>query len=956
MPLFKKQGVPSESPRVQPSVMINRDDSDFSLYQTISNSSVADYSQGVPGRGRTSSMSHKLKNLFVSHDPPTHKPERTASVPHSRKASSPPMSTTSSTNSPSLEAVNEHKSLSNTDLVESLNRLKMMPPLAENDLDEAVESSERHARQSTPPIPNSASIGSSTSSVLSQPARVRSVKNIPKFIGSNLSEESLSPPLSRSNSANSRQRSSSISVANSESSFHHNYSALKQTQSGSYSQIHLQTQRENLVKLKNGRLKISPDGSMHEHDYTKYKTHISKNTKTWWGWTKKREPEDDEFVSIENSVSLLPDSYSIQLMELKSDPKNYRWNYDDSDEESGSDSDSDSDEDDDDFDDDADDELIEPIIGKDQLTLMNMMMDKMERPEKFKEKLKTVGSKKMSLSAKYGHIGGVVGRGSFGTVCISAVTDPSGKKNKALFAIKQLKKRTGESLHHFSNRVTSEFMISSSLTHQAVINVYDLMVDPTTMTYSQVMEFIPCGDLFALIAMTNGLEVTECDCFFKQILNAITYLHSVGISHNDLKVENLLLTRRGQLKIIDFGTSAVFKTAWEDKVQYSKGACGSERYVSPEQFVPEGTYDPRLADIWSLGIIYLVMLYGNYAWQAAKPVDEGYEHFLSTRAIYDYTARSRTAHKQFKIVRKGSYNQIESISSGHNASSRRYVLYNILNPDPKYRMRSYQIWQSDWVKGVRVCDAGRGLISQEEYYDMALKTWQEEQHLRKSPEEVLWELLHVVLQVTLGGQELHVSTIVLDLVVLSLGSVLSSVKRSETPLLRDDDLLLTWELVSGSSQTLNDNILVGVLGSDREQNLSDINTGSQTVWLTPGTSHTLLQSIGTGTRQHLVDSQNVVRVHSHSHVERISTRHLGDVLVCANSGSFQSLGGQLLQLVRNKVDTEWEVIDISLLSSKVKDSDLGVWDTSVVSRLWERLVLTVSVTSSWSSSHSERLV
>lgn len=216
---------------------------------------------------------------------------------------------------------------------------------------------------------------------------------------------------------------------------------------------------------------------------------------------------------------------------------------------------------------------------------------------------------------------------------------------------------------------------------------------------------------------------------------------------------------------------------------------------------------------------------------------------------------------------------------------------------------------------------------------------------------VVRELGQVLLQVTLLRQELNVSTVVLDLTVSLLGNVFFSVERSETPLLRDDDLLLTWELVSGSSQTLNNNVLVGVLGSGRHENLTNGDSGSQTVRLTPGTSHTLLQSISTGTRQHLVDSQNVEWVDSHSQVERISTRHLGDVLVGTDTSGFQSLRGQLFNLVGHQVDTQWEVIDRGLLSTQVVDSDLRVWDSSVVSRLWVRLVLTVSVASSWSSSH-----
>ncbi|GMF61304.1 unnamed protein product [[Candida] boidinii] len=462
----------------------------------------------------------------------------------------------------------------------------------------------------------------------------------------NRSRSRATSPDSRSRST-SRSRRATVSIANIDQYTTHPsnasslYSGLKHTTSvsGATPSNNWTSKVNNNrgVIVLHGRLLVFPDGKTHEHDYIRYKTTPAKNKQSgsFWGWMGKKDSELAKDDDLEKSISLLPDNYSLQLMELKSKPENYRWNYDDdadddddgersstssnssisylsngekkpkkNDADAGSSTSSLSeDEDDGEFDDEADDALIEPIIDKDQLNLINLMMDKIEHPEKYKEKM--AKSSKQYLRQKYGHIEGVVGRGSYGTVRIAIRNSSTKKMPQQVFAIKILRQRSNESLHHFGNRVTSEFMISSSLTHQAIINVFDLMVDPINMVYSQIMEYIPCGDLFALIYSTSGLEVIECDCFFKQILNAVTYLHSVGISHNDLKVENLLLTKTGQLKIIDFGTSAVFQTAWEDKVQLSSGTCGSERYVSPEQYIPHEKYDPRLADIWSLGIIYL---------------------------------------------------------------------------------------------------------------------------------------------------------------------------------------------------------------------------------------------------------------------------------------------------------------------------------------------------------------
>ena len=139
------------------------------------------------------------------------------------------------------------------------------------------------------------------------------------------------------------------------------------------------------------------------------------------------------------------------------------------------------------------------------------------------------------------------------------------------------------------------------------------------------------------------------------------------------------------------------------------------------------------------------------------------------------------------------------------------------------------------------------------------------------------------------GKELDVSTILLDLTSLTLGDVVLSVEVSETPLLRDNDLLLTRELVTRSSESLDDNVLVVISGTDRDKNLANVDTGGKTLGLTPGTSHTLLQSIGTSTRQHLVDTENVERMNTDSHVEGLTARDLGNVLVGADTSGLKSL-------------------------------------------------------------------
>jgi hypothetical protein len=117
--------------------------------------------------------------------------------------------------------------------------------------------------------------------------------------------------------------------------------------------------------------------------------------------------------------------------------------------------------------------------------------------------------------------------------------------------------------------------------------------------------------------------------------------------------------------------------------------------------------------------------------------------------------------------------------------------------------------------------------------------------------------------------------------------------------------------------------LTGVTAAQRQENLANVDTGDSAVGLTPGTTHTSLQSIGTSARQHLVDTDDVVRVGTDTEMEGVlATTSLDHVLVGANTGGFKSLGTQLLVLVGDEVNAEGELIDTSTLAAKIEDSNL----------------------------------
>ena len=96
-------------------------------------------------------------------------------------------------------------------------------------------------------------------------------------------------------------------------------------------------------------------------------------------------------------------------------------------------------------------------------------------------------------------------------------------------------------------------------------------------------------------------------------------------------------------------------------------------------------------------------------------------------------------------------------------------------------------------------------------------------------------------------------------------------------------------LVLATPQSLKSGGTVRVTGSDGHEDLTDVDTGDETVGLSESTTHTGLQPIGTSARQHLVDTDDVVGVDTDSEMETFLSGNLDKVLVGANTGSFESL-------------------------------------------------------------------
>lgn len=281
-----------------------------------------------------------------------------------------------------------------------------------------------------------------------------------------------------------------------------------------------------------------------------------------------------------------------------------------------------------------------------ELSLMTSWVDQINKE---KEGLASAAEKKggpnstATLVEKYGKCQEIVGRGAFGIVRISHKRTENGS-GEQLYAVKEFRRRPEENEKKYSKRLTSEFCISSSLRHPNVIHTLDLLQD-SKGDYCEVMEFCAGGDLYTLVLAAGKLEVAEADCFFKQMMRGVEYMHEMGVAHRDLKPENLLLTTHGSLKITDFGNGECFRMAWESDAHMVTGLCGSAPYIAPEEYIDK-EFDARAVDVWATGVIYMAMRTGRHLWRVAKKdEDEFYERYLEGRRDEEGYAPIESLHR-----------------------------------------------------------------------------------------------------------------------------------------------------------------------------------------------------------------------------------------------------------------------------------------------------------------------
>jgi serine/threonine protein kinase len=216
-------------------------------------------------------------------------------------------------------------------------------------------------------------------------------------------------------------------------------------------------------------------------------------------------------------------------------------------------------------------------------------------------------------------------------------------------------------------RFLAEARSLAQMSHPNIIKVTDLIDAGDIVAF--VMEYIEGQTLEAYLSKKGGLARAEIEGFFNQMILAVEYVHEQGLIHRDIKPSNFMVSKNGQIKLLDFG---IAKNTNEGAVDYTKTGLmqqmGTPLYMSPEQ-VKNTAEVTKQTDIYSLGVVLWQLVINK------KPYDSNEislpeiqvailkELLPLTNTIWDSTIQQATEKDPTKRSLKISYKKIVETKS-----------------------------------------------------------------------------------------------------------------------------------------------------------------------------------------------------------------------------------------------------------------------------------------------------
>lgn len=283
-------------------------------------------------------------------------------------------------------------------------------------------------------------------------------------------------------------------------------------------------------------------------------------------------------------------------------------------------------------------------------------------------KLEHTPSEELTLSSRGYRLFKVLGEGSYAKVYLADYrghdNDDKNKPRQLACKIVDTLKAPKDFVKKFLPR---ELDILVKINHPHLIHVHSIFQRKTK--YYIFMRFAENGDLLEFILKRGAISEAQSRVWMRQLALAVQYLHDMEIAHRDLKCENALITSNYNLKVSDFGFARYVADAFGKRLT-SETYCGSLSYAAPE-ILKGSPYHPKIADIWSLGVILYIML------NKAMPFDD-----TNIKKLHE-----QQMNRQWKFRSK-----VADILSPEVKK----LMSNVLEPDTAKRWKIEQVLSSEW--------------------------------------------------------------------------------------------------------------------------------------------------------------------------------------------------------------------------------------------------------------------
>lgn len=268
-------------------------------------------------------------------------------------------------------------------------------------------------------------------------------------------------------------------------------------------------------------------------------------------------------------------------------------------------------------------------------------------------------------------VGSTLGEGEFGKVKMGwskAASSPLEIPKQV--AIKLIRRDSIPKNSEKEVKIYREINALKHLSHPNIVKLEEVLQNSKYIGI--VLEYASGGEFYKYIQRKRRLKEAVACRLFAQLVSGVHYMHSKGLVHRDLKLENLLLDKHENLVITDFG----FVNEFVSHNELMKTSCGSPCYAAPELVVSTKPYEARKSDVWSCGVILYAMLAGYLPWDDDPKNPDGNDIVR----LYYYITRTPLKFPEY----------ITPLP--------RDLLRRILISDPKKRITIRSVHKHEWLK------------------------------------------------------------------------------------------------------------------------------------------------------------------------------------------------------------------------------------------------------------------